>query len=40
MGIDKYIGTGNKGNACAYNFSCLVSFADGANNIFNMIIKI
>ena len=40
MGIDKYIGIGNKGNARACNFSGLVSFGNGVNNIFNMKVKI
>jgi len=40
MGIDKYVGIGNKGNAWACNFSGLVSFVNGANNIFNQKVKI
>ena len=40
MGIDKYIGIGNKGNAWACNFNGLVPFGNGVNNNFKMKVKI
>ena len=40
MGIDKYIGNVNKGHAWACNFIGLVSFGNGVNNNFKMIILI
>ena len=40
MSIVKYVGIGNKDNAWACNFSGSVSFGNGANNIFNIKVKI
>ena len=40
MGIDKYLGIGNKDNAWACNVIGSVFFGNGANYIFNIKVKI